>query len=45
MQLVPVRGMVEGQMQVFVKNAKQLEMLLFRLSHLKGVQKATRIGS
>lgn len=42
MQLVPARGMVEGQMQVFVKNAKQLETLLFRLSHLKGVQKAVR---
>ncbi len=45
MQLAPHRGTVEGQMQVYVKNAKQLEMLLFRLSHLKGVQKAVRVGS
>ncbi len=44
-QLVPSRGIVDGQMQVYVKNAKQLEMLLFRLSHLKGVQKATRVGN
>ncbi|MDR1226718.1 MAG: RelA/SpoT family protein [Prevotellaceae bacterium] len=45
MQLLPSKGVVNGQIQVYVKNAKQLEMLLFRLSHLKGVQKAVRVGS
>jgi GTP diphosphokinase / guanosine-3',5'-bis(diphosphate) 3'-diphosphatase len=37
-------GMFEGRIQVFVSDTKHLEMLLYRLSRIKGVQRATRVS-
>jgi GTP pyrophosphokinase len=43
-QLTPIKGILEGSVRVFVKNVKQLDMLLYKLNHLKGVIKATRMN-
>lgn len=37
-------GMFEGRIQVFVSDTKHLETLLYRLTRIKGVQKAVRVG-
>lgn len=37
-------GMFEGRIQVFVTDTKHLEMLLYRLSRIKGVQRAVRVN-
>ena len=37
-------GMFEGRIQVFVSDTKHLETLLYRLTRIKGVQKALRVG-
>ena len=37
-------GMFEGRLQVYVSDTKHLEMLLYRLTRIKGVQKAVRVG-
>ena len=36
-------GLFEGRIQVFVSDIKNLEMLLYRLNKIKGVQKAVRL--
>lgn len=38
-------GIFEAHVQVFIPDKKHLEMLLYRLGRIKGVQKAERIGS
>jgi GTP pyrophosphokinase len=43
-QLAQSKGMLEGQMRVFVKNVKQLDTLLYHLRNVKEVHKATRVG-
>jgi GTP pyrophosphokinase len=43
-QLTQSRGMLEGQMRVFVKNVKQLDTLIYHLRSTKGVHKAVRVG-
>ncbi|MDR2813980.1 MAG: RelA/SpoT family protein [Prevotellaceae bacterium] len=45
MQLSQNRGMLEGQLRVFVKNLKQLDTLLYHLRNVKEVHKAVRMGS
>ena len=37
-------GMFEGKIQLFVSDTKHLETLLYRLTKIKGVQKATRMN-
>lgn len=37
-------GMFEGRIQVFVTDTKHLEMLLYRLARIKGVQRAIRVS-
>ncbi len=37
-------GMFEGKIQLFVSDVKSLDMLLYKLSKIKGVQRAVRIG-
>ena len=37
-------GMFEGRIQVFVTDTKHLEMLLYRLNRIKGVQRAVRVN-
>jgi len=37
-------GLFEGRIQVFVTDIKNLEMLLYKLSRIKGVQKAIRLN-
>ncbi|MDX9847314.1 MAG: RelA/SpoT family protein [Tenuifilaceae bacterium] len=37
-------GMFEGRIQVFVTDTKHLEMLLYRLARIKGVQRAVRVS-
>ncbi|MDR0414201.1 MAG: RelA/SpoT family protein [Prevotellaceae bacterium] len=44
LQLSLNRGMLEGQMRVFVKNVKQLDTLLHHLRTTKGVHRAARVG-
>ncbi|MDR1417406.1 MAG: RelA/SpoT family protein [Prevotellaceae bacterium] len=44
LQLTLNRGMLEGQMRVFVKNVKQLDFLLYHLRNTKGLHKAVRVG-
>ena len=36
-------GLFEGRIQVYISDIKNLEMLLYRLNKIKGVQKATRL--
>ncbi|MDR0710899.1 MAG: RelA/SpoT family protein [Prevotellaceae bacterium] len=43
-QLTQSKGMLEGQLRVFVKNVKQLDTLLYHLRNIKEVHKAMRIG-
>ncbi|MDR3366992.1 MAG: RelA/SpoT family protein [Prevotellaceae bacterium] len=43
-QLTQSRGMLEGQLRVFVKNVKQLDTLLYHLRNVKEVHKAVRVG-
>lgn len=38
-------GMFEGRIQVYVSDTKHLEMLLYRLNKIKGIQKAIRVNS
>ncbi|HOP03336.1 MAG TPA: RelA/SpoT family protein [Tenuifilaceae bacterium] len=38
-------GMFEGRIQVFVTDTKHLEMLLYRITKIKGIQKAVRVNS
>ena len=38
-------GMFEGRIQVYVTDTKHLEMLLYRISKIKGIQKAVRVNS
>lgn len=37
-------GMFEGRLQLYVSDTKHLETLLYRLTQIKGVQKAVRVG-
>ncbi len=37
-------GMFEGRIQVFVSDTKHLDMLLYRLARIKGVQRAVRVS-
>jgi GTP pyrophosphokinase len=37
-------GMFEGKIQVFVSDTKHLDMLLYRLAKIKGVQRAVRMN-
>lgn len=38
-------GMFEGRIQLYVTDTKHLEMLLYRLAKIKGIQKAVRVSS
>jgi GTP pyrophosphokinase len=43
-QLTQNKGMLEGELRVFVKNVKQLDALLYHLRNIKEVHKAVRVG-
>lgn len=45
LQFEQKNGQLDGRIQVFINNAKQLELLLFRLQQLKYVHKVSRIST